>query len=312
MLNRKKLIIIACIAIFFLVFAIFFNLAKTIDPSEETYNVTVYYVAGDSTEPFKTYSEDYPEGYMLTVNSPELFGYKPQRDKLSLIVASDVFVVVKYDCLHFETSVKETMVGSETCCYYSDTYCTLCNEIINHTEAGHSPDSSTLVVEYYPTSEEPGKGVISCSHCNRERDYYFSTLTRTIEFGGEELKDMFFYTAGVVYNGYTYTGGELVLLKNYASELDCIFDGIDMSQENWADGLTVNIEYDGWNETVAFCQDHLADIPETFKVRFGNDWRIIMHYSPHVSGNLKSWLNSDSCPLRTSPLKITLTYDFTK
>ena len=271
-MKNKIPITLAIIAFVFLTIAISVKLVNLF--TEETYTVTINYSIDGEEKPFKVYSEKHAEGEQIYLKSPEKKGYIPNKEFVSFYVASDLNVSVVYNCIH-EASIAED------------------------------------IVLIYPTSGKPGTLQRHCLRCDTYYNESFTTLTRSLTFGGEELKDMYFNAAGV-YNGYTYTGGELVLLKNYAPELDCLFNGIDMSQENWADGFTVKIEYDGWNETVAFCQDLLADISETFKVRFGNDWRIIMHYSPHVSGNLNKWLNSDSCPLRTSPLRITMTYDFTK
>ena len=309
-MKNKTPIILAMIAFVLLTIAIPIKLANLF--TEDTYTVTVRYVVEGEEKPFKVYSEKHIEGEQIYLKSPEKDGYRCNKETIYLTVDSDINLTVMYECPHEVTYTNGDNINSDYICYFEGLYCTQCNKELDAHYVYHEPLYSDYDVSHYPNDIEDGLASFTCKHCGNYRSMWFTKLTATIDIGGEELKDMYFNAAGDVYNGYTYTGGEFVLLKNYASELDCIFNGIDMSQENWADGLTVNIEYDGWNETVAFCQDHLADIPETFKVRFGNNWRIIMHYSPHVSGNLKSWLNSDSCPLRTSPLRITVTYDFTK
>ena len=111
----------------------------------------------------------------------------------------------------------------------------------------------------------------------------------------------------------------LVLWKQDLPELDVIFDGIVNfdGKSGLSDAATVTFSYDkeAWNNAeIIYKKDPALPTVNNahYSFRFGNGWRVVFGFEGLSSGVMSDFVFDDSCPLITSPITITLTYDFTK
>ena len=286
MKNRKVVIILIALAVI-LLGGFTANSLQGIFAEGDTYNVVIKYqtlAADGSPTLYKTFTEEYSEGEQINIKSPEIKGYKPNKTNVSAVVNSDLYLTVNYSCLH----------------------------------SGEFDESLDEVVTY-PTADSVGIIKHYCDTCDGYYQEEFTSLTRTVTFGGEELNNL--TRVGEFYNGYSLQngGGILILQKEYLPELDIIFNGIIDFDGNvgLSDAATVTFSYDkvAWdNADIVYKANPNYPVVDgvDFSFRFGNSWRLIFGYEGRDGGSLSNFVLSPDCPLKTSPLTITLTYDYTK
>ena len=284
-MKNKKIVIALFVLAVVLLGGFTVGVLQGITPEENTCNVVIKYYTVDSYGEqtlYKTYSEEYVEGEQINIKSPAIEGYKPNKEKVSAIVKSDLNVTVLYECVHF------------------------------------IPDESLDKVISYPTSTTVGILERTCSLCGSTYIEDFTSLTRTFTFGDESLKSL---KLGSSINGYSFVndGQVLVCLDSALPELDIIFDGIENFSGNVGLGYasTASISYDkeAWdNAKIVYRHTMSEPVPEDvdFLFIFGNRNRAILGFDPLSECFMTDFLADDSCPLFSAPLTITLTYDYTK
>lgn len=281
----------------------------------DTYSVVVRYEALDSQgigTLFKTYTGEHSAGEQIIIKSPSKDGYTAEKSQISVVVNSDILMTVKYTCNH--TMLSEVKWTSNANSHTSYRVCQHCNAVRSNNDTSAHTYGLKAVLSY-PTPEAEGKYTQTCSVCNHTKSVKFTELTETITFGGEALRDFKNDTSNDnVINGYMiFNGSGITLLKEYATELDSIFNGVevDATEGILGNGLTVTLDYDKdiWSDNGVVFKPHMSD-PEPVHgyIRFGKGWRIIYN---HSGGNFTSWISDDDCPLITAPITITVTYDFT-
>ena len=253
-------------------------------PEEDTYKVVIRYNVVDGngeSDLYTTYSEKHVEGELINIVSPKIEGYKPDKEKVSAIVNSDLFVTVNYTC------------------------------------AGHIFEEADDVVLKYPTSESVGILQHTCTVCNAFYTEQFTTLSRTIVFGGDVVERI--TRTDMIADNYILKGDNImlfILFKEGVPEWDIILNGVDIDTTYGIGvGATVTIDYDkeAWNNaTIGFKQGDYDRIDTDYSIRIAKNWRINFGFEARLDGNVVDFILSDDCPLKTAPLTITLTYDYTK
>jgi len=287
-LPKNKKVIYALFALAaVLLLGLTLNMINNIVPQEDTCEVVIRYNKLDSdgvSTTFDTFRKEYPKGERINIASPDEKCYVPDREKVSIVVKSDIVITITYEF------------------------------------KGHTADEALDTVIKYPTSEEVGILERHCAKCKEVYREDFTTLTRTVVFGGEVLKA--FENVSQVVEGYdfeTETNKILILNKDFVPELDIIFDGIEGfdGKSGLGEAATVTFDYDKeiWNgaEVVYKADPALPTVENAdFSFRFGNGWRIVFGFEGRFEGVLSEFIIDDNCPLIHSPLTITLTYDYTK
>ena len=284
---KNKKIVIALLALAVVLLGGFtVGVLQGIIPEENTCNVVIKYYTVDSYGEqtlYKTYSEEYAEGEQINIKSPEIKGYKPNKTNVSAVVKSDLYLTVNYSCLH----------------------------------SGEFDESLDEVVRY-PTADTVGIIKHYCDTCDGYYQEEFTTLTRTVTFGGEILRGL---TVRDSFDGYTLenSGQVLVRRSNALPELDIIFNGITHFNGNigLGEAASVTFSYDkeAWNNDKIVYRALMSDPVDAdadFSFRFGNAYRIILGYEGRTDGYLSEFIADENCPLFSAPLTITLTYDYTK
>lgn len=288
-------------------------------PEENTCNVVIKYYTVDSHGErtlYKTYSEEYAEGEQINIKSPAIEGYKPNKEKVSAIVKSDLNVTVLYQCTHFNSNgLGYSIVNNQY--HYQEKYCETCYAFFSGDYEEHVPDESRDKVISYPTSTTVGTLERFCSLCSATYTEEFTTLTRTIVFGGDIVGD--FVAANTEVGDYRLNvddnNNALILYKSGAPEWNIILDGVDIdTYYGIGDGATLSIEYDKsvWrNATIDFRESAIEFSDANFCIRIADGWRVIFQAYTWGSST-ENFILSDNCPLKTAPLTLTLTYDYTK
>ena len=285
-MKNKKIVIALFVFAVILLGGMTAGMLQGMFPEEDTYKVVIRYNVvngkGESTL-YDTYSENHALGEYINISSPQIEGYKPNKEKVVAIVGSELFVTVNYEC------------------------------------AEHVYDESEDVVLKYPTSKSAGiiqHNCAVCGICTEE----FTTLSRTIVFGGDII-DKFIELNPPPYvsvDDYILKPDEelFVLLKAGAPEWDIILDGVKIDNSRGIGaGATVTVDYDktAWNNAVIeFKQDCNESIDADYYIRIANSWRVNFGFEKNPNREMEDFILSEDCPLRTAPLTITLTYDYTK
>lgn len=278
MKKSKKLFIILVVAIVILLLG---SAARfTLKTLPEEYDVTINYILSEADEPFEVYSEKHENGEQIIINSPVIEGYTADKENIAAVVKSNLYITVTYNCLHV--------------------------------------DGFTETVLNYPTSDTVGKLLYECPVCSHQRTEEFTTLSRTLTFGGEALD--YFTDASQVgetsSDGYRLDKNRVVLMRHSAPEFDIILDEIEIDSSVGLDEAgTVTFEYDEsvWGEDVIELRRTATDEVNTdYSIRIAEGWAVIFSFAPPDRVTFVDWVLSPDCPLRTSPIEVTLTYDFTK
>lgn len=279
-MKKNKLLIIlsilAAVLVFGAVFAISRNVADT-----DLYTVRIDYVIDGESKPFKTVIEEFEAGASANIAAPTKLGYQPRQASFVAIVNSDYVVTVVYDCLHASGYDLGTVISYPT-------------------------DTEDGVIEY---------GCLTCDHSYRES---FTALSRTITFGGDAVADL----PEVFLNDYGYgiapTEQFIFLKKSFVPEWQVFFDyGITFGASAAApENVTVTFEYDEsvWGENAISFRRSLSQSVDTdyhFRLATGGNNAIIFR-SIYMNVTASEWLDAEDCPLVTSPIKVTLTYDWRK
>ena len=282
---KNKKIVIALFALAVVLLGGFtVGVLQGITPEENTCNVVIKYYTVDSCGEqtlYKTYSEEYAEGEQINIKSPEIKGYKPNKTNVSAVVKSDLYLTVNYSCLH----------------------------------SGEFDESLDEVVRY-PTADTVGIIKHYCDTCDGYYQEEFTTLTRTLTFGGDIVGE--FVAGNTTIDNYILVRDTnvFVLLKDGCPEWDIIFDGVTIDNHyGIGDGATVTVDYDKsvWNNAkIGFKQSPTDNIDTDYSIRIANNWRVMFGFELRSDGNIFDFILSDDCPLKTAPLTITVTYDYTK
>ena len=318
---KNKKIVIALFALAVVLLGGFtVGVLQGITPEKNTFNVVIKYYTVDSYGEqtlYKTYSEEYAEGEQINIKSPTIEGYQPNKEKVSAIVKSDLNITVLYHCAHLVlTDCGYT--NSDNQHHRHEKVCDTCYSSILGELEEHVPDESLDKVISYPTSTAVGVLERTCSLCSTTYTEEFTTLTRTVTFGGEILRGL---TVGDSSDGYTLenSGQVLVRRSNALPELDIIFNGITHFNGNigLGEAASVTFSYDkeAWNNDKIVYRALMSDPVDAdadFSFRFGNAYRIILGYEGRTDGYLSEFIADENCPLFSAPLTITLTYDYTK
>ena len=320
MKNRKIILILSVVAVI-LLGGFTYRAMQDVkaEVKTDTYNVVIKYQYmegnGDLTL-FDTYINECVKGEQIYIKSPDYKGWTPDKKIISTVVNNDIHIKVTYTCLH--------EIGYDTLdveCTSSDHKIKLCCSdcgLIFTEASNHTPIESLGVVLEYPTSEKVGRLQRTCNVCEFVYEEEFTTLTRTVTFGGDVLKNL--KNFGDSYQGYVFSenGLTLVLQKQFLPELDIIFKGIENfdGSKGLSGAATASVSYDkaAWNnaDIVYKASPEAPAISDAdFSFRFGNAWRIIFGYEGRNDGSIINFILSSECPLKTSPLTITLTYDYT-
>ena len=279
-MKSKKFLIILSILVSILALGAIAALTGNI-LADETYTVRIDYVIDGESKPFKTVVEEFEAGATANIAAPTKPGYQPRQASFVAIVNSDYVVTVVYDCLHASGYDLGTVISYPT-------------------------DAEDGVIEY---------GCLTCDHSYRES---FTALSRTITFGGDAVLDL----PEKGYNDLGYgvaLNDQFVWIRKTATpEWDVIFDyGITFDSHSAApENVTLTFEYDEfvWGEGVISYRNGTDVTPETryyMRLATGAANAIILR-SLEVNVTSSEWLDAEDCPLVTSPIKVTLTYDWRK
>lgn len=312
-MKKKVFFILVIFSAVLLIGATVSFLGSTFDASEE-YSVVIKYAtvnADGETEVFKTYSASYLEGETIRVKSPDLYGYVADKNEIAAIANNDYYITVRYICQHVDTS--EADIRYTDTSHYEFKTCNSCYaELIDNVTIHTLYDYQVLE---YPNSEKVGTIIRKCEHCNYEITEEFTTLTKTLVFGGDIVNEFSGYSAPKTIGNYHLAEKQFVLLKPGATEWDLIFDGVNIDNTlGIGDGATVTIEYDKsvWGEsTIEFKQSSNENIDSDYSVRIANNWRVIFGFETRDDGDIASFIQDENCPLKLAPLTITVTYDYT-
>lgn len=170
----------------------------------------------------------------------------------------------------------------------------------------------------YPSDTEPGQLKHYCINCGMSYIEEFTSLSRTITFGGDAVLDL----PEKGYNDLGYgvaLNDQFVWIRKTATpEWDVIFDyGITFDSHSAApENVTLTFEYDEsvWGEGVISHRNGTDVTPETrYYMRLATGAaNAIIFRSLEVNVTSSEWLDAEDCPLVTSPIKVTLTYDWRK
>jgi len=243
--------------------------------------VRIDYVLEGETKPFSTYCEEHAPGETVRVLSPQKVGYRAQEEMISLVVNTDYVITVVYDCLH---------------------------------ASGY--DLGTVI--NYPTDTEDGVIEYNCLTCDHSYRESFTSLSRTITFGGQAVADL----PEKSYNDLGYgiaPNDQFIWIRRTATpEWKVFYDyGIEFGTSSAApDNVTVTFEYDEtvWGENAISFRRSLAQAVETdFHMRLATGANnAIIFRSVYMNVTSSEWLDAEDCPLVISPIKVTLTYDWRK
>lgn len=270
------LLILASVLVLGAVFAISRNVADT-----DLYTVRIDYVIDGESKPFKTVVEEFEAGATANIAAPTRPGYQPRQASFVAIVNSDYVVTVVYDCLHASGYDLGTVISYPT-------------------------DTEDGVIEY---------GCLTCDHSYRES---FTALSRTITFGGDAVLDLPEKGYNDLGYGVALNDQFVWLRKTAVPEWDVILDyGITFGASAAApENVTVTFEYDEsvWGENAISFRRSLSQSVDTdyhFRLATGGNNAIIFR-SIYMNVTASEWLDAEDCPLVTSPIKVTLTYDWRK
>lgn len=279
-MKNKKLLIILSILLSILALGAIVAVTGNV-LADETYTVRIDYVIDGESKPFKTVVEEFEAGATANIAAPTKPGYQPRQASFVAIVNSDYVVTVVYDCLHASGYDLGTVISYPT-------------------------DTEDGVIEY---------GCLTCDHSYRES---FTALSRTITFGGDAVLDL----PEKEYNDLGYgvaPNGQFVWIRKTATpEWDVIFDyGFTFdSYSPPPENVTVTFEYDEsvWGENAISFRKSLSQSVDTdyhFRLETGGKNALIFR-SIYTNVTASEWLDAEDCPLVTSPIKVTLTYDWRK
>ncbi len=305
-------VVLALVAIFGLVAVLF----ESEQDSGETYRVIIRYETLDkngNATLFKTYEKEHEAGEQVVIKAPEKKGYAPEKEQLATVVDSDIYMTVQYRCTHATFSATR-WVNTENS-HTSYRLCATCHaEVSNKATAAHAFGIKT--VHSYPTPEAEGEYTETCAVCNYEHTVSFTKITQKVTFGGEELRAFKGQIGTGTQGKYYMMERGLVLWKQHAPELDCIFDGVEVDSANGiiGKGLSVSLDYDEniWGAAAPVFLDHIEYSNHGYSyIRFGDNYRVV-YYHDQAADAFSTFLSRDDCPLITAPIEITITYDFTK
>ena len=280
---KKKILIMVLLCLSaVLVLGMAFTLSDNLNLSDpELYTVSIDYMIAGEEEPFETYFALYEAGTNVKIDAPEKQGYLPQQKSFVTVVNSNYVVTVLYECLHSSGYDFGTVINYPT-------------------------DTEDGVIEY---------GCLTCDHSYRES---FTTLSRTITFGGDAVVDLPEVPLSDYGYGIAPTDQFIFLKKSFVPEWQVFFDyGIIFGASAAApENVTVTFEYDEsiWGEDAITFRRSLAQSVESnyhMRLATGASNAIILR-SLYMNVTASEWLDAEDCPLVISPIKVTLTYDWRK
>ena len=275
-IKNKKTVYILFVLGAVLLLGITINLIKSINSNLDTCEVVINYDvvnADGSITRFETYRKEHLRGEHINISSPEKEGYTADREKVTAIVKSDLYITVTYSCLHLN---------------YSDSVADIENEVNVYTclTCGEKKNVALDVTrgEFVFGGEEYLQN-LSSLQCN-EFGYQYS--------GGTVKKDLF-------------------VKSEYAKSLNEVFEkGIfdtDSSDNLLRDNVIFEIEYDEsiWGENAFTLRRSNADeVVNLYGLRLGQSWRI--SFSLKDDSSINKWLAKDGCPLKISPITVKVIY----
>lgn len=247
----------------------------------ELYTVRIDYVIDGEEKPFKTVVEEFEAGATANIAAPKKSGYKPRQASFLAVVNSDYTITVVYDCIHSSGYNLGTVISYPT-------------------------DTEDGVIEY---------GCLTCDHSYRES---FTVLSRTITFGGDAVLDLPEKGYNDLGYGIAPTDQFIYIKRSFTPEWQVFYDyGITFGASAAApENVTVTFEYDEsvWGENAISFRRSLSQSVDTdyhFRLATGGNNAIIFR-SIYMNVTASEWLDAEDCPLVTSPVKVTLTYDWRK
>lgn len=277
-MKKNKLLIILLILAAVLVFGAVFAISRNVADAD-LYTVRIDYVIDGESKPFKTVIEEFEAGATANIAAPTKPGYQPRQASFVAIVNSDYVVTVVYDCLH---------------------------------ASGY--DLGTVIS--YPTDTEDGVMEYKCLCCGREYYESFTSLSRSCVFGGDNLAEVVEY--GKSANGYALaTSASMITLSLTSVPEWNVFIGYGIQFESGAtlpDCIEVSIEYDTsvWGETLSFARSKNASYDAEYRLRLANSNTVMLVFEAENENVCTDFIYKNDCPLLTSPIKVTLTYDWRK
>ena len=323
-MKKKALIIFVALA-FVLLGGVTVNFLQGVFASEGEHTVLIKYVTvnanGEETI-FETYSETYSDGDIISVKSPDKYGYVPEKAEIKAVATCDYNITVKYICQHVETTIETG---------YTDTYhwerknCDSCGAELLYEEAEHTI-IETVVNEAVYDGIQWVDGLLckTCSNCEYYKEEAYRKASFSMVFGGEALisnlsGDINYDDGGA--DGYgTHSGYNIIFADaSVASVFDVLFNnglvtfgnGDFLISENA--NITCTLEYDEsvWGENaISVRPKNYIPVSTDYYIRIGQNWRVIFG-SPSITVVDSAWYNSPTCPLLTAPITLTLTYDYT-
>ncbi|MBQ7294263.1 MAG: hypothetical protein IJW79_11055 [Clostridia bacterium] len=323
---KKKVFILLIMLAALLLIGATVNLFHTSFDTENEYTVVIKYAtvnADGEIEVFKTYSETYADGDIISVKSPSKYGYVPEKEEIKAVANCDYNITVKYICQHVETSTKTG---------YTDTYhwerkiCDSCGTELIYEEVEHTT-IETVVNEAVYDGTQWIDGILqtACTDCEYHKDEPYKKASYSMTFGGEafisNLNGDVDYDDGGGSDGCGSHSGYNILFADVsiASEFDVLFENgfvrfgeADLLIADNAE-ISCTVEYDEsvWGENaISVRPKNYSSVSTDYYIRIGQTWRVIFG-SPSVTIVDRDWYNSPTCPLLTSPITVTLTYDYT-
>lgn len=167
----------------------------------------------------------------------------------------------------------------------------------------------------YPSDTEPGQLKHYCINCGMSYIEEFTSLSRTITFGGEAFRD---YLVNGTKNGYAVKPNDKVitLAQSATPEWDIFYDipllfGNDSKLQ---DCVYVDYYYDeeiwGKDDLGFSRQKNISyDEPYRFRIAAGNTIAI-MFESNTIEIWSSEWTDPDTCPLVLAPITVTMTFNW--
>ena len=277
-MKKNKLLIILSILAAVLVFGAIFAICGHLF-ADETYTVRIDYVIDGADKPFKIFTEEYAPGSTANIIAPVLDGYQPRQASFVAIVNSDYVVTVVYDCTHV-AGVDKAMIIS------------------------------------YPTETDDGVMEYTCETCGEFIHTTFTKLSRTMIFGGEAFRAYLVSSESTGYN-VAKTSKAITIKRDAIPEWSIFFtDDLKLwrGSSTIKDEVTVTVEFDEavWGENgVSFSRVKTIPYDSLYAVRLAISNTIALQFESTTFDVVsEEWLNPDMCPLVTSPIKVTLTYDW--
>ena len=279
-IKNKKLVFILFVLSAILLLGVTFNLCKDLKTNSDC-KVVINYEFVDPygvMRRFDVYSEEHAVGERIYIVSPQKEGYSPDREIIRTTVDSNMVLTVTYTHSH--------------------------------------PDCLVERVVRYPTEDTDGIIRKECSKCSYYEQDEFTSLTRTLVFGGDSLN---YFTSTTQIGSknseyYEFKSETLILHKKGSTEFDVILDGLSFDS---SEGLPLNAkvtliydEYVWGDNAVAFKRGSKDDSGTDFFIRVADNWRVIFGSQSRWGGDFDEWFVSPDCPLKTSPITIVLTCDF--